>query len=392
VAADSSNQGGKKGFWWADVTELGAGDVSANLLDGNDDELFDEPLMSVAAWGDEVYIGTTTTRLTECNGRSCAFIADIRGTGQPTLRVDGAGEREAYIGGPLRADVSIAELGNQTISCQDVEQGVEFFSLGVFNFKKSGEDLLFMGNCHEINMFELSTGEPLDFDDFNPGVQGFNNALFGGGVYDMVLSPDGDTVWAVTGNKSRIMHSVISHEPIGELGDMRITVDRHALLPIDISADVPGDLPVVNADYTTTNRDDFDGVPPDGINDLMTPAEDPGIDIRAMFLKAYYVFWNRSLSGSLPNPFPVGPTIAVANNTVWLRGAGADLGDEGPSGLGQNGNLGVFDLDAQRAVLWPPEEMEFYPPFLGLKQMLFGFDLTPARDITVATAGILYIP
>ena len=135
----------------------------------------------------------------------------------------------------------------------------------------------------------------------------------------------------------------------------------------------------------------FSGVPDDGINDLATPAEDPGIDVRGAFLKSYYLFWNRSLSGSLPNPFPVGPSIAVTGNTIWLRGAGADLGDEGPSGLGPGTNLSAFDLSTQRLVLWPrTPEGDYYRPFIGLKQSDFGFDLTPSEDTSIATAGLVY--
>lgn len=358
-----------------------------------DDQLFDEPLMNVAAYGTELYIGSTTTRLTECGGDTCLFVADFAADGRPTLRMASRTEREVIRVGPLRGDVTVPELGNQTVSCADLEQGVEYFGLTVATFKRTGQDLLIVGGCHEIDMIDLADGTVLDFDTETAGDQGLNAALFGGGFYDFDLSPDGDTLWGISANKSRIMHSVESNLPMGELGDMRITIDRHALMPIDLSADAPADLPGIAAEYATTDRDGFMGVPPDGINDLMTPANDPGIDVRGAFLKAYYVFWNRSLSGSLPNPFPVGPSIAVTNNTVWLRGAGADLGDEGPSGLGSGSNLSVLDLASQRLVLWPrtPDPAEFYAPFIGLKQFDFGFDLTPETDTTIATAGLVYM-
>lgn len=390
VAADSSNQGGQKGFWYADVSGLDGGDVTATVLTRADDELFDQELMNVAAYEDQVFIGTTTTDLTECDGFSCLFIADFDTSGAPTVRMSG-GERALYRVGPMRADVSIPELGNQTVSCLDVEQGVEYFGLTVATFKKTSQDLLVVGNCHAIDMIDLADGTVLDFDDA-AGTQGLNAALFGGGFYDFALSPDGDTLWAVAANKSRIQHSVVSNLPMGELGDMRVTIDRHALMPIDLSAEAEGSVPGVAAEYAMTDRDDFMGVPDDGINDLMTPAVDPGIDVRGAYLKAYYLFWNRSLSGSLPNPFPVGPSIAVSGNTVWLRGAGADLGDEGPSGLGPGSNLSVFDLSAQRLVLWPrTPEADYYRPFLGLKQFPVGFDLTPMRETSIPTAGLVYL-
>lgn len=391
VAADSTNQGNNRGFWYANVGALGSGDLDATLMALADDLLFDKKLMNVEAWNGEVYIGTNTSELTECEGETCLFIADFDTDGRPTLRTEGNGDRSLYRLDPLDADVSVSELGNQTVSCQDEEQGVYYFGLSVETFKKNGSDYLVVGRCHAVDMVDLAAGSVVDFDDTEPGTQGIVGALFGGGFYDFDLSPDGDTLWAVPANKSRFVHYPAAYEPVGDIGDGRVTIDRHALMPIDLSASADGELPSVVADYGS-DRDGFEGMPDDGIQDFATPAFDPGVDLRGAFLKMYYLMWNKSLSGSLPNPFPVGPSIAVANNTVWLRGAGADLGDEGPSGLGDGGNLSVLDLDAQRLVLWPrTPEGDFYRAFVGLKQWEFGFDLTPARETSVATAGIVYM-
>lgn len=391
VAADSTNQGDNRGFWYADVSELGGGDVDATLMTLADDALFDQPLMNVEAWEGEVYIGTTTDDLPECAGATCLYIADFDDTGRPTVRTDGSGDRALYRAGTLRGDVTLPELGNQTVGCGDVEQGIYYFGLSVERFEKTGTDYLVVGNCHSVEMVDLAASEVVDFDPDQPGTQGLVGALYGGGFYDFDRSPDGETLWAVPANKSRIVHYPLAHEPMGELGEGRITIDRHALMPISMGAGAPGSLPSID-DSWGGDRDGFEGVPDDGIQDYATPAFDPGIDLRGAFLKAYYLFWNRSLSGSLPNPFPVGPSIAVANHTVWLRGAGADLGDEGPSGLGVGGNLSVLDLEAQRLVLWPRTPGgDFYAPFLGLKQFDFGFDLTPDGDRSIATAGILYM-
>ncbi len=390
VAADSTNQGDNRGFWYANVGSLSSGDVEATLMTMADDLLFDQPLMNVAAWQGEVYIGTTTTDMPECDGESCLYIADLEASGRPTLRTGPQG-RELYKAGSLRADVTVSELGGQTVSCADVEQGVYYFGLSVQRFEKTSTDYLVVGNCHSVEMVDLAAGEVVDFDPDQPGVQGLVGALFGGGFYDFDRSPDGDLLWAVPANKSRFMHYPVAYEPTGELGDGRITIDRHALMPIHFGAGAPGDLPSID-DSWGSDRDGFEGLPDDGIQDYATPGFDPGIDIRGAFLKMYYLFWNRSLSGSLPNPFPVGPSIAVAPNSIWLRGAGADLGDEGPSGLGNGGNLSVFDLDAQRLVLWPrTPQGDYYRAFVGLKQFVFGFDLTPERDTPVATAGLVYM-
>lgn len=393
VAADSSNQGGQKGFWYANIGSLASGDVTATLLEEADDPLFDKPLHNVAAYRNQVFIGTETAELSPCDGHACAFIADFDTSGHPNLRKnDVTGTYEIHRAGLMRGDVQLPELGNQTVSCADVEFGVEYFGLTVATFKKTGQDLLIFGNCHSIDMFDLADGTRLDFDPVNAGRQGLNAALFGGGFYHFALSPDGNTLWSVPANKSRIHHSSPALEPVGEVGDLRITLDRHAALPIDLSATAPGDVPSVDARFATTDRDGFEGVPADGIADHRTPAIDPGIDVRGHFLKAYYAFWNKSLSGSLPNPLPFGPTIAVGTNTLWVRGTGADTGDAGQSGLGVGGNLSVLDLDAQRLVLWTPPGHDYYPPFVGLKQHVFGFDLTPERDTMIATAGLVYIP
>ncbi|MCR9162497.1 MAG: hypothetical protein ACE37F_19330 [Nannocystaceae bacterium] len=390
VAADSTNQGNNRGFWYANVSELDAGDVDATIMTLADDQLFDQPLMNVAAWQGEVYIGTTTDDLPECEGATCLYIADFDASGRPSLRSSG-GERSLYRAGTLRGDVTVTELDAQTVSCADVEQGVNYFGLSVETFKKTQTDYLVVGNCHSVEMIDLAAGEVVDFDDAQPGVQGLVGALYGGGFYDFDLSPDGNTLWAVPANKSRFVHYPVANEPMGDLGGGRVTIDRHALMPIDLGDSAPGNLPSIDASWGA-DRDGFEGLPDDGIQDYATPGFDPGIDVRGAFLKMYYLFWNRSLSGSLPNPFPVGPSIAVANNTVWLRGAGADLGDEGPSGLGVGGNLSVLDLDAQRLVLWPrTPEADYYRPFVGLKQFNFGFDLTPDSESSIATAGILYM-
>lgn len=388
VAADSTNQGGNRGFWYANVTSLEDGDVDATVMALADDLLFDQPLMNVEAWQGEVYIGTTTDDLPECEGATCLYIADFDASGRPTLRTDGSGERALYQAGTLRGDVA---LGEQTVSCADVEQGVYYFGLSVETFAKTGTDYLVVGNCHSVEMVDLAAGERVDFDAAQAGTQGLVGALYGGGFYDFERSPDGETLWAVSANKSRVVHYPSAYEPSGALGEGRVTIDRHALMPIHLGADAPGELPSIDESWGA-DRDGFSGLPDDGIQDYSTPEFDPGIDLRGAFLKAYYLMWNESLSGSLPNPFPVGPSIAVANETVWLRGAGADLGDDGASGLGVGGNLSVLDLDAQRLVLWPrTPEGDFYRPFVGLKQFEFGFDLTPGEARSIATAGLVYV-
>ncbi len=189
VAADSTNQGNNRGFWYANVSGLGVGDVDATLMTLADDQLFDQPLMNVEAWRGEVYIGTTTDELPECEGATCLYIADFDTTGRPTVRMDGA-ERALYRAGTLRGDVTVPELDAQTVSCADVEQGIYYFGLSVEIFKKSGTDYLVVGNCHSIEMVDLSAGEVVDFDDGQPGVQGLVGALYGGGFYDFDLSPD----------------------------------------------------------------------------------------------------------------------------------------------------------------------------------------------------------
>jgi hypothetical protein len=243
-----------------------------------------------------------------------------------------------------------------------------------------GRTLLFLGQCLEVSVFDVETGEKLDYNDAGPGRPGFDATVFGQGFTSFTASPDGHVLYAVPATKSVIHFNF----QIGT-GSQRVTFDRHMILPFDMSQ---GTRPELLAEYAKENIDDWEGLT--GIGVYETPAIDPGIDIRYAYRNKYQVYWAPDTAGSIPSVLPTGPTVAVGNNTLWLRGSGIP----GVSGLGWAGNLGVSALQTNKQVLWPRGDDPFFGVWLAgpAPDDGFGYDLTPESVQEVATYGLLYMP
>ena len=107
------------------------------------------------------------------------------------------------------------------------------------------------------------------------------------------------------------------------------------------------------------------------------------------------VDWAPSLAGSTnqSGSIPTGPSIAVANNTIWLRGSGIP----GVSGLGKGSNLMAYSISERRAHLWAhnqnDEGWDYYHVWQGGNEgdAPFGYDLTPESNQYLATYGLLYV-
>ena len=364
-AAGPDKANGK--IWYAETSGIGAGDVTAGAEDEGTDVFYKSGVDQIAANGDTLYFGSNAM-VEPCNGLSCAFKASFDATGKPTLLMNGA-DYDALVGTALDASVT-GPKGE--VSCVTTPP---FAGMAIAPFH-DGRNLLFLGQCLEITVFDLATGEKLDFNGPAPGKVGMDATLFGQGFVSFSLSPDGKTLWGVSNDKSLIHFNFEKGK-----GGARQTYNRWMLMPIDLSV---GELPGIVPQY---NKDDIDGFEgKTSIGTYETPAVDPGLDLDFAYLKKYIVLWAPGLAGATPTSIPVGPSIAAANQTLWLRGSGVP----GVSGLANQGNLGVFALDAAKVVLWPRGDRPFYEVWTSSVDTNWGFDLTPENDQTLATYGLQY--
>ena len=364
-AAGPDKANGK--LWYVEVSAIGAGDVTAGAVDESTDAFYKDGVDQIAALGDTLYFASNSMA-EPCTGLSCAFKASFDATGKPTLLMNG-GDYDALVGPVLNGSVT-GPKGE--VSCVTTPP---FAGMAIAPFH-DGRNLLFLGQCLEITVFDLATGGKLDFNGPAPGKVGMDASLFGQGFVSFSLSPDGKTLWGISNDKSLIHFNFEKGK-----GGARQTYNRWMLIPIDLTV---GDLPGIVPQYNKDDIDGFEGKTSIGIYD--TPAVDPGVDVDFAYLKKYLVLWAPGLAGATPTAIPNGPTIAAANNTLWMRGSGIS----GVSGLGNQGNLGVFALDAARIVLWPRGDRPFYEVWTGGVDTNWGFDLTPESDLSVATHGLQY--
>ncbi len=355
-----------EGVWYANVSGLVSADVTAGVVTQTDDMFFRDGVDQIAALGDTVYFASNSSQ-TPCGGKSCAFKATFDSAGKPAMKKSGA-TYEALVG-PGLADAVTTASGD--VSCV-TSPGYAGMAIARFH---DGKDLLFLGECLEITMFDLATGSKLDFNGPGAGKPGLDATLFGQGFVSFSLSPDGKVLWAVSNDKSLIHFNLQK----GVSGN-RQTYNRWMLLPIDLTT---GDLPSISADYNTQNLDGYEGTTTTGV--YSTPAIDPGVDVDFAYLKQYIIRWAPDLAGGTPTAIPVGPTIAAANHTVWLRGS-----QVGGSGLANQGNVAVFALPDAKVVLWPRGTKPFYEVWTGGTDTKWGYDLTPENDNSVGTHGVLY--
>ena len=264
------------------------------------------------------------------------------------------------------------------IDCVD---GVGFAGIALAEFH-DGTELLFVGGCSQVAMYDIATGQLVESVP-NATWVGIDGSMYGQAFTQFQLSPDGDTLWALPQKKSTA-HFYLAR---GGEDDMRQTYNRYMMLPIDLSQ---GDAPTADADFAVENIDDWEGET--GIGDEVTPAIDPGVDVNYVHYTRYLIEWAPGLAGSDfgSASIPTGPAIAVTNNAIWMRGSGS----VGVSGLGKGGNLAVYSLADRQAVLWPRGDDDFYRFWQGGSggEPQFGFDLTPDADEAVSVVGILYVP
>lgn len=362
------------GFWYANVTDLEGGDIEAGYADNQDDPFFSNGVHRIEANEDTLYLASDAA-LSPCGGYACAFAADYDATtGKPTPRKTG-GEYIVLKGGLLDGDYTNA-AGNVGCSAAPPTIGM---TIAPFH---DGRDLLFIGTCLEVSVFDLTNGgAKLDFNGPAAGTPGLDGVYFGQGLTEFSLSPDGGTLWAVPAAKSLVHFCALMSN------GQRTTINRHMFMPIDLSQDgagTPG-LPGIDPAFNQKDLDENSGKNCTS-ETYASPANDPGLDLDFFYLKKYLFEWNFGIG--LPTSTPVGPSMAAADKTIWLRGSGTG----GASGLANQGHLGVFDLAEQKVVLHAAGDDPFYMVWTGGTDTRWGFDLTPESTSALSTHGLMYLP
>lgn len=382
VAASGASP--SEGLWYANVSDIATADITAGFMDntvgGDLGTIVGDTVDRIAALGSTVYLGSRSTAL-GCGGLSCVYPVSFGIDGAPTS------VGTPYIGGLLEGD---STQGGVSYSCIPA---APLPTMGMtIAADAGGRNLLFIGNCLEIDIFDLDTGSKLDYNGPVAGTPGYPAAKFGQGFMDFALSPDGNTLWAVSSNKS-LIHMYFEKGPEGN----RQSYNRWMMLPLDLSI-TDSSNPQLLEDFNQTDIDGWGGTCAEttsltgaAICTYDPPAVDPGLDLDFAYLKKYIVYWGPDLAGATPTSIPVWPTIAVGNETLWMRGAGIS----GVSGLANQGHIAAYDLNEQKVVLWTPDfkipEQDFYEVWFNGVDTRWGFDLVPESNSSTHTRALFYI-
>lgn len=197
--------------------------------------------------------------------------------------------------------------------------------------------------------------------------------LFGQYLAGFYQSPDGKTLWAVPNDKSLVMLHAYLNET-----KTRVTHNRLAAFPIDMTTKAPE----LVEEWNETDVDNFYGlVREDSLSKYKTPYIDPGLDLTAFYMKQHVLDYYPSINGALSSLMYNGAKVAVGKNTLWLIGhADAD----GKSSVGVFGDIAMYDLKSQKAVLNPQYKDEpFYQIFKygGGAEQAFGYHLSDSQSI-----------
>lgn len=253
------------------------------------------------------------------------------------------------------------QVGTADDTCGATNNAMPAF--GLYNF--GGAPRLFVGTDNALELVNLDGKSAGSIDTTTYGVL----------PTSLALSPDGKTLYAMPNcksskNKARLLKGTSTTD--------RFTLDRHAVVILDLTSG--GATPALKE----TSRDfDEDGTP------------DGGIDLEFLYLKRDLLRWAPDAGGSVPPTVYTGPEIAVGNGSLFMRGSGIQ-GNGGSSisssGLGQVGDVGVYDLGKGRGVMF-----RNYNIWLDGPSSRWGYDLEPKTtskdpgdDISVA--ALLYVP
>ncbi len=364
-----------EGLWVASLGGLSSGDVTARRLDRADAPILQHGVDDLALHGSTLYatIGGDSAiggLPSACLTSYCVFRAALGGDGIPAF------DPSAYWVGPSIGERYPTAMGD--VTC--LEEASPWGAITIAQHQ-DGRTLLFLGACLEIAVFDTSDGTELDLGAA-PGTQGLDGTLFGYAFTSFALSPDGRTLWAMPQLKSPIMLMM----QLGLDPTNRTEINRYMALPIDLT----GAQPRLDPAYAGDDIDGYQGEA--GSRGYVTPAADPGVDIN---LAGYSVYQRRLLPSTAsfqPASIPFAPTLAVTNDSLWVRGSGNAAA--GASGLGKAGDLAVYDLATRQMILFPYDDAGFYRFWHGGAdpEPRMGFDLAPESSDSVATFGLRFVP
>ena len=228
---------------------------------------------------------------------------------------------------------------------------------------------LFVGTDDSIMVFDTDGNKKGEIDTSN----------YGRLIASFALSVDGKTLYAIPNCKSADVKGKLNKGISSEQTD----VDRYAIVALDLAS--TSDVPELT--LTDTNFDDNDT--PDG-----------GIDLAYTYLKKHILRWVGGGTGVLPPIVYIAPEIVAGKNSIFLRGSGVQgssaggLSDVSASGLGQVGDIGVFDITSKyEGIIF-----RHYIPWLNGPSGKWGLDLDPDHkykkkdDEDLSTGAILYLP
>ncbi len=188
------------------------------------------------------------------------------------------------------------------------------------------------------------------------------------------VSPDKSTLYAMPNCKS----SVKKAQVLRGVSTTRTNLDRHAIAALDLTGKGAPALKLTERDF------DEDG------------KADGGIDLEFLYLKRDLLRWCPDCTGVVPPTAYTGPEIAVSNKSVFLRGTGIQGantpgGSISSTGLGQVGDLGVYDIEKGKGVLFRKFNLLMDGP-----SSRWGYDLHPENPVKdfrddVSVAAVLFV-
>jgi len=361
------------GVWYVQLAALDTRDVPATRIDGTFDSLLGVGVSGFAADGSTLYASVSAeagdARVPpDARGRHAVFAGDIEADGRPVFQ-SGAGTYRV-LQGPVRGAPVTNAAG--TVACTS-DLGTSALAATDYH---DGRRLLFVGGCLEIAVFNVGVEPPVQLDyDAAAGEQNLDASLYGQGFAHLVVSSDGETLWAIPQRPSPFPFFVGPTDT-----DMPVALPRQAAFPIDLSR---GDPPALRTGFET-DVDGYEGNPGAGLD---TPAADPGLDLGFVAHQRYLVDWAPALAGETFAPALdlAGIVAAATENSVFVAA---------PSGLGKASALATHDLATRRGHLWSHEGAPFYGIWTGGpdREPAFGYDVAPDFAAPVTVHGVAVVP
>jgi hypothetical protein len=195
-------------------------------------------------------------------------------------------------------------------------------------------------------------------------LQEFDTSSYGGLITSFATAPDGAAVYALPACKSYTEKSSV---PLG-LGGDTTALDRHAVAIFATGTGGAVGLLTVGRDH-------------DGDGDA-----DAGIDLEYLHLKQHLLRWCPTCTGVVPPTAYTGPRLVSTGASVVMWGAGSAQFGASSSGLGQVGDLGVFDVTERRGAVFRDFDVWSHGP-----SARWGFPLAPESSQDLSVGDVIYV-